>query len=249
MPITQASIVECNLESTVFNMIISNDWEQFRIETLATKEPETVRWILDNFRAGDTLFDIGANIGVYSILAAAHNPAGVVVAVEPMAASFARLCQNALINELHNVRPYCVAISAANGLATLNLSSMQAASSMHSLDSAPMTESFGETVVTRTGIGLATIDTLASAAGVPSLMKIDVDGAEDSVLAGAGAVLRDRRLRTVLIEFNWTGHGARDADRDEPLRRTGFLPVAAGAMHERGSVKWQNTIYTRTSPS
>jgi len=239
-------IVECSLESTVFSMIVSNEWEQFRIETLATKEPETVRWIFDNFGPGDTLFDIGANVGIYAILAAAHNPGGIVVAVEPMAASFARLCQNGLINNLRNLRPYCVAVSATNGLGTLNLSSMEAASSMHSLDAAPMTESFGETVVTRAGIGLSTVDALAGSAGVPSLMKIDVDGAEDEVLAGAAGVLHDPRLRSVLVEFNWTDGGAPDDSRHEPLRRAGFVAVGTGARFERGSVRWQNTIYNRT---
>lgn len=86
--------VTCSVADTSFRMLVSNDWERNRAGTLLTKEPETVRWIVENFRAGDTLFDIGANNGVYALLAAAHARQGRVVAVEPMAATFARLCEN-----------------------------------------------------------------------------------------------------------------------------------------------------------
>ncbi|HEX7138013.1 MAG TPA: FkbM family methyltransferase, partial [Vicinamibacterales bacterium] len=193
--------VECRVENATFRMLVSNDWERNRVDTLATKEPETVRWILDEFGPGDTLFDIGANVGIYAILAAAHNREGTVVAVEPMAATFSRLCDNSLLNHLQNLRPYCIAIAAGTGLGTLNLASLEAASSMHSVGAGGMTEQFGEPVVLRTGIGLTTIDTLAAAAGAPTLMKIDVDGGEDDVLAGATGVLQNPLLRSVLIEF------------------------------------------------
>src|SRR5437764_171974 len=123
-------VAECRSGTTAFRMIVSNRPELFRVATLDTKEPETVRWIAAHFGAGDTLFDVGANVGIYAILAAAQNPAGTVVAVEPMAATFARLCDNALLNHLANLRPYCVAIGAENGLGELQLASLDVASSM-----------------------------------------------------------------------------------------------------------------------
>lgn len=234
-------VVECRAESTSFRMIVSNPWEQGRVETLATKEPETVRWIAENFGEGDTLFDIGANIGIYAILAAAQNPAGTVVAVEPMAGSFARLCENALLNGLGNLRPYCMAIGAENGIGELHLTSLDAASSMHALRGP---ELFGEPVMMRAGVGVITLETLAGAVGVPTLMKIDVDGGEDDVLAGAGAVLHDPRLRSVLIEFNWLA-GATETRRDAPLLRAGFTLDGVGSEYEHGNVRWQNAIYRR----
>lgn len=242
-------VVECRSGATAFRMIVSNKPEYFRVATLDTKEPETVRWIAENFGAGDTLFDIGANIGIYAILAAAQNPAGTVVAVEPMAATFARLCDNAVLNGLTNLRPWCVAIAAENGVGELQLASLEAASSMHSLSThspvnAALTETFGEPVVLRSGIGVVTIDSLAARAGVPTLMKIDVDGGEDAVLSGATAVLHDPRLRSVLIEFNWLA-GAPETLRDAPLRRAGFALEAVGIEYEHGEVRWQNGIYMR----
>lgn len=234
-------VAECRAGTTVFRMLVSNRWEQGRVATLETKEPETVRWIAEHFGPGDTLFDIGANIGIFAILAAAQAPAGTVVAVEPMAASFARLCDNAVVNGLGNLRPYCVAIGAQNGLGELQLASLEAASSMHALGEPGL---FGEPIVMRTGIGVVTIDSLAAAAGVPTLMKIDVDGGEDDVLVGAAAVLHDPRLRSVLIEFNWLA-GAPQTRRDAPLLRAGFTLDGVGSEYEHGEVRWQNAIYRR----
>ena len=237
------NVVTCRLADTSFRMLVTNDWETNRANTLATKEPETVRWILENVRAGDTLFDIGANNGVYTLLAAAHAPGARVVAVEPMAATFARLCENIVLNGFTNVDPYCVAIAASQSLGTLNLSSLEAASSMHSIGEAGLTEQFGEAIVLRAGIGLTTIDALTAFAGPPTLMKIDVDGGEDDVLAGASSTLRDPHLRSVIIEFNYAPTAP--SRRDEPLLAAGFVAVEEGIEYERAEVKWRNVIYRK----
>lgn len=239
--------MNCSVGGAAFRMLVSNEWERFRVETVATKEPETVEWILENFRAGDTLFDIGANIGIYSILAAALNPEGTVVAVEPMPANFARLCQNAVVNELQNFRPYCLAVAARSGLGTFNFASLQEGSSMHSIGASGATEQFGETVVFRSGIGLVTLDDLAGVAGAPSLIKIDVDGGEDDILAGAGGVLRDPTLRSALVEFNWATGSPGPGRRDQRLLDAGFMAARNGTEFERNSMTWRNTIYTRAT--
>jgi FkbM family methyltransferase len=237
--------MNCSVGGATFRMLVSNEWERFRVETVATKEPETVDWILENFRAGDTLFDIGANIGIYSILAAAWNPKGTVVAVEPMPANFARLCQNAVVNELQNLRPYCVAAADRTGLGTFNFASLWEGSSMHSIGTSGATEQFGETVVFRSGIGLVTMDDLADLAGAPSLIKIDVDGGEDDVLAGAEGVLRDPTLRSALVEFNWPTGSPGPGRRDRRLLDAGFMATRTGTEFERNSMTWRNTIYSR----
>lgn len=236
--------VECSVDETRFQLIVTNEWEKFRAKTFLTKEPETVRWILREFRAGDIFFDIGANIGLYSLLAAASNPGGTVVAIEPMAANLARLCENVAVNEFANVKPYCTAVSATAGFGKMNLASFEPGSSMHSWADGTMTRRFGERVVMRVGVVTSTVDMLAAEAGTPNLIKIDVDGTEEEILAGAASVLREPALRSVLIESNWTGVAPGDG-RLMPLLDCGFVVVDEGEGHQRGDVRWKNTILSR----
>jgi hypothetical protein len=93
-----------------------------------------------------------------------------------------------------------VAIGAQDGFGELQLASLEPAASMHALGTSGV---FDEKVVMRTGIGVMTIDSLSATAAVPTLMKIDVDGGEDAVLAGATTTLHNARLRSILAEFHW----------------------------------------------
>jgi len=239
------TIVDCSAGGVHFRMIATNEWETYRAATLMTKEPETVEWIVREFRVGDVFYDIGANIGLYTLLAAVHNPRGTVVAVEPMPANMARLCDNIVLNELTNVAPASLALSARPSIDELSLASLEPGSSMHSLGDGRMTESFGERVAMRLHVPTSTVDSLAQAVGVPNLIKIDVDGAEEGVLAGAASVLRNAALRSVLLETNWIGDSDPRERRLEPLLDCGFVVDCAGALYRRGEVSWQNTILSR----
>ena len=81
----------------------------YRAKSFFTKEPETVEWI-STFNSQETLFDLGANVGVYSLLAA---KAGVkVVAFEPEPQNFSVLTMNIYLNELSDlIVPLNIAIS------------------------------------------------------------------------------------------------------------------------------------------
>lgn len=71
--------------------------EMWRVETLYTKEPETIEWI-NNFPEHSILWDIGANVGMYTIYAA--NKGHFVVAFEPSSREYGILKKNI---ELNNV--------------------------------------------------------------------------------------------------------------------------------------------------
>ena len=59
------------------------------------KEPETVRWIEEYVREGDVIFDIGANVGAYSLVTSkVANGKARVYAFEPSFLNFAQLCRN-----------------------------------------------------------------------------------------------------------------------------------------------------------
>ena len=62
------------------------------------KEPWTVRWIEEYLEPGEVLYDVGANVGAYSLIAAVGVPGSRVVAFEPGPANFAALCANLELN-------------------------------------------------------------------------------------------------------------------------------------------------------
>lgn len=174
----------------------------WRVETAFTKEPETVAWI-GEFAPGDVLVDVGANVGLYSIMAAARGAR--VVAFEPESQNYALLNRNIFLNGMgERVTAYCAALSDRAGFDRLYLSGFSAAGSCHSFGEAldhraqPVAAEFAQ------GCYATTLDALVAAGTVPvpQHVKIDVDGIEHKVLAGAARTLQDRRLRSVLVEVN-----------------------------------------------
>src|SRR5438105_3422670 len=81
-----------------------------RVDSLLTKEPITIAW-MDSFDEGETMYDVGANLGMYTIYAAVMRKARV-YAFEPEALNYAELNKNIHLNGLHDrVLAYCLALS------------------------------------------------------------------------------------------------------------------------------------------
>ena len=174
----------------------------WRARTLLTKEPDTIAWI-ESFEKGDVLFDVGANIGLYSIFAAKRGHT--VVAFEPEAANYAELCRNLSLNALdQRVTCFPIALSDRYGADSLYLSRLGAGMALNTVGAAvdwrhaPFTPAFTQSVL-RYSLDQAVSDFTLS---FPTHLKIDVDGAEGSVLAGAMNTIRDPRLQSILIELN-----------------------------------------------
>jgi FkbM family methyltransferase len=180
-----------------------NRMTRWRAETLFEKEPATLRW-MGALGPEAVLADIGANVGMYSIWAAKVGGARV-WAFEPEAQNFALLNRNIQLNGLGDrVRAYCVALSDQAGYSELHVSEPGAGSSNHA---------FGESLNFKLealqaayvqGCAGATLDELVGAGVLPqpTHIKIDVDGFEHKVVAGAARTLRDKRLRSMIVEIN-----------------------------------------------
>ncbi len=183
--------------------VTPNTFTKWRVDSLFDKEPVTIEWIA-GFRPADVLVDVGANVGMYTIWAAKTR--GVrVFAFEPESQNYALLNRNILLNGLEQlVSAYCLAISDVSGLSYLHLSNVTAGSSCHSLDERvdfkhePMKPAFSQGCVS------ARIDDLVASGAVPepNHIKIDVDGFEPKVIAGAKRVIAGKKLRSLLIEVN-----------------------------------------------
>ena len=193
--------VDCEGRPLVF--CTPNRMTAWRAQSLFEKEPATVQWIL-GFAAGVRLLDVGANVGVYTILAAVMRQARV-VAFEPESQNYALLNRNIHANGVAaSVVAYCGALSDQTGASALHLSQFEAGVSCHSLgaevgfDLAPRRSAFVQGI-----FGYRLDDLIASGAiPVPQHIKIDVDGFEHKVVAGARATLARVEVRSVLVEIN-----------------------------------------------
>jgi FkbM family methyltransferase len=171
-------------------------------------EPIETAVMLRHLRPGMTVIDVGANIGHYAMVAAgAVGPTGRVVAFEPDAENHAALAANLALNGLGNATPERLALGARAGETTLYRD--QANRGGHSLAAANVQAPAGAA-----SVEVTTLDTYM-AEHMPDrrvgFMKIDVQGAEADVLAGANAVLA-RDHPDVLVEFWPRGIGAMGAE-------------------------------------
>lgn len=170
----------------------------WRVQTLYTKEPDTIMW-LRNMQPGETLFDIGANMGQYSMLAA---KSGVKVhAFEPEAQNFALLVRNIAINEFGAmIVPWPVALSDHISLDILHLSGMIAGGSCHAYGDSKDFRGNDHTFPHSQGSMATTLDHFSAKYGHADHIKIDVDGFEHLVVKGG--LVTFGRAKTVLIEIN-----------------------------------------------
>jgi FkbM family methyltransferase len=177
---------------------------QYRAETLLTKEPYTIEWI-DGFQPDDVLLDIGANIGAYTIYAAAVRGLRV-IAIEPSTENFANLCRNIRENNVgHLVFPFCVAASDHEEMTTLYMHSggLKSGGSGVIFGTEKLTDDRDiDTNGTQHAMGFS-MDNLIKTFDLPfpTKLKMDVIGTQGDVIKGARGLLSDPRLRSVFLEI------------------------------------------------
>ena len=151
--------------------------------------------------AGDVFLDIGANIGVYSLLAAKRvGSTGAVHAFEPHGKTYERLKQNIAESGCRNVVCYNLALSDAEGTACLN-ASLEGFDAWNSLSQPTRGSAFlAESVRTLTLDGFCSKHGLSVEA--ITMIKIDVEGWESHVLTGAERLLLQARAPVLQVEFS-----------------------------------------------
>jgi FkbM family methyltransferase len=145
-------------------------------------EPESLAIIRALLKPGTDAVDIGANIGALTVGMAEAAAPGRVLAIEPSAASFNRLSRNLQLNGCSNVKAYPIALGDRTGWGQLAPPIAHRAGD-HKLSPAPAEGS----------ASLVQLDTLDAVCArehlTPTLLKLDVEGAEWSVLRGAERAL------------------------------------------------------------
>ena len=185
-------------------------------------EPDLTAFIVSRLAEGDTFIDVGANIGYFSALAArCVGPSGGVLAVEASPSAFASLSETISVNGYAGVvRSVNKAAAATRGVLTV----YRGPSHNIGLTTTVQTRGFEEQgVVEALPLDdLMTRDELQHA----RLVKIDVEGGEDAVLAGMSAFLSQcRNDAEILIELSplwWTDDSKHPIDVLQPLFDAGF---------------------------
>jgi len=169
-------------------------WVDTRDRVIATHllgegvwEPSETAAFLAHLREGMCVFDVGANIGYYTLLAArAVGSSGRVWAFEPEPHNFALLTRNVTENGFANVRLINAAVSDRAGVLRLHLD--DANFGAHSLEVGSVRTSSGRSVEVET-VFLDRFAEEASTFEAGVLVKVDVQGAEALVVEGAQRLL------------------------------------------------------------
>jgi FkbM family methyltransferase len=171
------------------------------------KEPGTCDWISKEVKPGDVFYDIGANIGVFTILAAkSTGEKGKVFAFEPHSANFTRLLDNIVLNGLQGIVVPCnFALNDEHGFFPFDYFSSETGTSNSQLSSV-RSFSGGEYKPELSELKYAaSVDGLIASGNSPSPhhIKIDVDGNELAILRGMTKLLRSPgRPRSVQVEIS-----------------------------------------------
>jgi FkbM family methyltransferase len=170
-------------------------------------EPEVQAALAELIEPGQTVYDVGANIGFFTILCSRLvGPQGKVYAFEPIPDNVATLRRNIALNDLTNVVVVEQALSASTGTAEMFVSLWSAFHSLN-LDGASKRDNHGPDGGEIT-VETVTLDEFVQGEGIsaPDLIKLDVEGAELLVVEGMRETLRAVQP-LLLCEIHDTKHG------------------------------------------
>ena len=186
--------------NTILTLSCPNALVRYRIKTFSAKEPETLSWI-DSLTDSDILWDIGANIGLYSCYAASRNIR--VFAFEPSYLNIHSLVSNISLNNLSaSVTIVPLPLSDKIQISEFNSRFTRVGSALSSFSSTLGYDGLNFSPSVVYSIPGLTIDSFVDIFrhSLPSAIKIDVDGLEHLILSGGITVLH--KVRTILIEVN-----------------------------------------------
>jgi FkbM family methyltransferase len=178
-----------------------NSLNRFRVNTFSTKEPETLEWI-DGFPNGATLWDIGANVGLYSIYAVKARQCNV-YAFEPSVFNLELLARNAYLNGLTD--QICLVPLALTDKLTrskLNMTTTEWGGALSTFgqdfgwDGKIMKKAF---VFQTLGLSMTDAKNIFNLPQ-PDYIKMDVDGIEHFILRGGREVLQ--KIKGILVEIS-----------------------------------------------
>ena len=186
---------------------VPNQLLEWRVNTYFSKEPETLEWI-GSFKEKKNLifWDIGANIGLYSIYNSLKHPQSTTIAFEPSSSNLRVLTRNISINNLEkNIKVVPIPLTNKENI-------FQEMKEGHFIEGGAL-NSFGEKFdfegkefkpTMKYNLLGTTMNYFIenSILDIPDYIKIDVDGIEHLILEGGDKFLNDKKVKSMSIEIN-----------------------------------------------
>jgi len=203
--INQNLNVKKKIHNKTINFFAPNLIIKWRVDTIFSKEPGTIKWI-DEFNQEKNIFwDIGANIGLYSIYAAIKHKNIEVTSFEPSTSNLRVLSRNISLNNLsQNIKIFQPALSKEencfmmfNEHKFIEGWSMNQFSNDYNGDTSKDFEQNYKIYGTN-------IDSLIAqnVLQIPNYIKLDVDGIEHFILQGGEKTLKNSNLKSILVEID-----------------------------------------------
>jgi FkbM family methyltransferase len=200
---------------------------------LGTAEPDIQAALKAIVRPGMTVYDLGANVGFISMIAARLvGPDGRVVSFEPLPANVRQIKHNAALNGFSHVTVFEAALGREDGQACFDVTDFPTTGRLHNEKKIHEEKTSELTVIVRQ------LDSVLAEIGIqqPDIIKMDVEGAEVDVLAGAYQTLAQARP-LLLIEL----HGTNDAVA-QALAEQGYEVRCLGTRLGILDVHWNSRV-------
>ncbi len=187
-----------------------------RALTLLTKQPATIEWI-DRFRPDGVFWDVGANVGTFSLYAAARGDTRV-VAIEPAAVNYFLLAANCEVNRLDTrIDALLLGLGKDRAVERLEVSQFESAQSFSFRGKADQQHRGRQAAI------VLSADRLVEEYAVPcpNYIKIDAPGSLEAIIAGASRTLQRPEVRELHLEVREQSKGGQRVM--EMLTRAGFV--------------------------
>ena len=201
------SYTSIKINERKIKFFIPNNLTEWRVKTFFSKERETLSWInkFENEKKF-CFWDIGSNIGLYSIYASIIHPNCEVISFEPSSNNLRVLTRNISINKLENsIKVF------TNPLTDKSKKFLMM--KHNEFNEGGALNSFGENFnfegknqffpMNYQLLGFSIKDILDNKIlEIPDYIKIDVDGIEHLILSGAGEYLTNKKIKSISVEVN-----------------------------------------------
>lgn len=188
----------------------------------------------DVIKQGDTVLDIGANIGYYALLESRLvGEHGSVFAIEPVSTNYEMLRSNIELNNIHNIKTFRLAAGAENGEADIHVAQKGNISSFIDRDDVDF--------IRNEHVQIRTVDSFVQEHGIaPTLIRMDVEGFEVEIIKGMREILKQRPKLLIEVHAHLVDKGTLNSM---------FATLDVAGYREAVVIKERNELWMRRDTS